>query len=141
MKSQVYLSIGSIFEAIFYCSITIYSPSIEKRFLDNQFVSSANDNDFAWCSKCGGGGSGLKFIFHLKHKKGCIFNPSLSHLELNNVLVHVDGYVTPFVPIFTLMEKILPIKQKLYRLVGSYCIISFILFYYEWYCLCLCMIF
>ena len=87
MKSQVVLSTGGIFGTIFYCIVTSYSLSIEQRFLDNQFVSSVNDTDFAWYSNCGGGDAGLKIIFHLKDEKGRIFYPSLTPLELNTELV------------------------------------------------------
>ena len=80
MKYQLVLSTGGIFENIFYCSVIRYSLSIEQNFLDNQFVSSTNDTDFCWYSKCGGVNSGLKLIFHIKDKKGHIFNPSLTPL-------------------------------------------------------------
>ena len=92
-------------KSVFYCGVTSYSISIEQHFLGNQFVSSTNDTDFAWYSKCGGENSGLKFIFHLKDEKGHIFNPSLAPLELNTELVYADGFATPFMPLSPLKEQ------------------------------------
>ena len=142
MKFQVVLSTGRIFEAIFYLSVTRYSLSIEKRFLGNKCVSITNDTSFAWYSKCGGGNAGLKFIFHIKDDKVCIFNPYLITLDLNTELAYDDGSATPFVPIYPLKEQKSSEASKtpLYRLVGSYCIISLsFLFSYEWCCICLCI--
>ena len=124
IKSQVVLSKGGIFETIFYFSITSYYLSIEKHLTYNQFVSNTNDTGFDWYSKCGGVNDGPKVIFRLKDKKCYIFNPSLIPLELNMKLVYAYGYYTPFMPLSPLKEKILPMKQKLSRLFGSYCIIS-----------------
>ena len=107
-------------------SFTSYSLSIDQRFLDNQFVSSMNDTDFSWYSKCGGGNDGLKFIFHLKYNRGHIFNPSLTSLDLNNELVYANGNSMPSVPLSPLKEQksSQASKTPLYRLVDSYCIIS-----------------
>ena len=38
---------------LLFFSVAIYSLSTDKRFLDNQCVSSTNDTGFAWYSKCG----------------------------------------------------------------------------------------
>ena len=43
------------------------------------------------------GNSGLKFIFHIKDNKGCIFNTYLTPLDLNTEIFYADGYVTPFI--------------------------------------------
>ena len=69
MIPQVVISTGGIFATIFYCDATIYSPSIEQSFLDNQFLSSANDTGFDWYSKYGGGNTVLNVISHLKEKR------------------------------------------------------------------------
>ena len=69
MKYQLVLSKGGIFETIFYCIATRYSLSIEQRLLKNQFISSTDDTNFSWCSKCGGGNYDLNVIFHLKEKR------------------------------------------------------------------------
>ena len=104
MKSQVVLSTSGVFENIFYCSVTSFSLSAEQVFLDNHFVSITNDTGFAWYSKCGWGGSGLKVIFSLKYDKGHIFNPSLTPLDINTKLVYDYGSATPFVSLYPLKE-------------------------------------
>ena len=73
MKFQVVISKSRIFETFLYCVVTSYSLSIEKCLFDKHFVASTNYTDFYWYSKCGGGNSGLKFIFRLKYDKGHIF--------------------------------------------------------------------
>ena len=83
----------------FYCRVARYSLSIEQRSLDNQFVSSKNDTDFDWYSKCEGENDGLKVIFHLKDEKGLIFNLSLTTIDLNAKLEYDNGYTTPFIPL------------------------------------------
>ena len=105
MKSQVVLSTGGMFETIFYCRFTRYPLSIIHSPLDDNFLSSTNDTDFAWFSKFIGGNAGLKVIFHIKNEHGIIFNTYLKPLEMNTELVYADGYATTFMPLSTLKEK------------------------------------
>ena len=78
-----------------------------------------------------GGGYSLKCIFHLKDEKVRIFNPSLKTLELNTDIVYARGSAAPFMPLSPLKEQKFSQESKspIYRLVDSYCIISF-LFYF-----------
>ena len=101
---QVVISTSRIFETIFYCSVTSYSLSVDQSLLDNNFVSSKNDTDFAWYSKCGGGNSVLKVILRLKDDKGHIFNTSLTPLDINTKLVYDYVYATYFMYLSPLKE-------------------------------------
>ena len=126
IEFQVVLSIGRIFENIFYCSITKYYLSIEQCFLDNKFASSINDTGFDCYSVCGGENTGFKVIFHIKYYKGCILNPYLTPFEMNNELIYAYGSVTSFITLSSLKERKLPQSRKipLYHMFDSYCIIS-----------------
>ena len=57
-------------------------------------------------------------------QKGLIIKTSLTPLDLNTDLVYADGYTPPFMTLSPLKEKNPPDQEELYRLVGSYCIIS-----------------
>ena len=85
--------------------VTSYSLSIEKSFLDNQFVSSKNDTNFDWHSIYGGENTGIKVIFHLKDERVRICNTYFTQLELNNELVYANGSATPFMPLSPLKEQ------------------------------------
>ena len=102
------LSTEGIFENIVYCSVTSYYLSIEQHFPDNKFLSSVNDTYFSCYSKCGGENTGIKVIFHIRNKKGHIFNISLKTFDLDTEPVYVDGSATPFLPLSTLKEKNTP---------------------------------
>ena len=104
MKFQVVISKSRIFETFLYCVVTSYSLSIEKCLFDKHFVASTNYTDFYWYSKCGGGNSGLKFIFRIKYDKGHILSPSLMPLDINSKLVYAYGSSTPFMSLSPLKE-------------------------------------
>ena len=123
----------------FYCDVTSYSLSIDKRFLGNQCVSITDDTDFAWYSKCGGKNYGLKFIFHLKDKKGRIFNPSMWPLERNTEIVYDDGSVTPFMPLSPLKDKNPPEQAK--SCFGHFCLVVYgVILWLCFDCFCLVLV-
>ena len=67
------------------------------------------------------GNSVLKFIFNTKEKKGFIFNPSLTPLDMYTALVYDNVSDTPFMYLYTHKEQKYSWTSKtpLYHLIES----------------------
>ena len=74
-----------------------------------------------------GGGSDLKFIFHIKDEKVRTFDHCLIPLYINTDIVYVNGYAAHFMPLSPLKDQksSRASKTPIYCMVGSYCITLF----------------